>query len=142
QPSLEEEAEILNRRNSRGKDDFDVTPITTAQQLVAVQRAIEQVHLDPAITKYIAQVVVATRKHPDVQAGASPRGSLALMKLAKSQAALRGRPFVVPDDIRELVEPVLAHRLILKPEPRIRGVTTNDVLRSILKETPVPKVQQ
>jgi MoxR-like ATPase len=142
QPNLEEETEILNRRNTRGKDDFDVAPIMAPQQLVAIQRFIEQVHMDPALTKYIAQIIIGTRKHPDVQAGASPRGSLALMKLAKSQAALRGRSFVVPDDIRELVEPVLAHRVLLKPEPRIRGVTTNDVLRGILRDIPVPKVQQ
>src|SRR5205807_1031907 len=124
QPSLDEETEILNRRNTRGKDDFDVAPVMSPQQLVAIQKAVEQVHMDPAIVRYIAQVIVATRTHPDVQAGASPRGSLALMKLAKSQAALRGRPFVVPDDVRELVQPVLAHRILLKPEPRIRGVTT------------------
>ena len=139
QPNLEEEIEILDRRNTRMKDDFDVQPVTTSERLVAIQRAVEHVKVDHALVQYIGRIVLATRHHPDVHAGASPRGSLAILKLAKSQAAMRGRSFVVPDDIRELVQPVLAHRIILKPEPRIRGVTTADVLRDILKDIAVPK---
>jgi MoxR-like ATPase len=139
-PNLDEEQEILNRRNLRMKDDFDVKAATTAEDIVRMQKAVEQVHIDPALVRYIAALVVKTREHPQVLAGASPRGSLALLKLSKASAALAGRNYVVPDDIRRLVDPVLGHRLILRPEPRIRGVKTTDVLREIVQALPVPKV--
>lgn len=140
QPNLEDEEEILMRRNTRKKDDFDVAAVTNAEQIVQCQRAAESVHIHRSIVHYIGQIVVGTREHADVLAGASPRGSLALLKLAKAQAAFSGRPFVVPDDVRNLVDPVLAHRVILNPEPRIRGVTTSEVLHDIVKRIPVPKI--
>ncbi|MBI2078466.1 MAG: MoxR family ATPase [Euryarchaeota archaeon] len=139
-PSASEEEEILNRRNSRMKDDFDVRPATTPEKLVSLQRTVEYVRVEPVLVRYVASLVTATRHHPDLLAGASPRGSLALLKLAKARAALQGRNFVVPDDIRFLIRPVLAHRLILRPEPRIRGVKTEQVLDEISRSVPVPKL--
>ncbi len=137
-PNEEEEAEILNRRIRRGKDDFDVNPVASPEQLVHLQKAVEKVHVDGAIVQYIARIVMGTRSHPDIAAGASPRGSLALLKLARAHAAMQGRGFVVPEDVKGLVPHVLAHRILLKPEPRIRGVQTADVLADIVSQVPVP----
>jgi MoxR-like ATPase len=139
-PSDADEAEIMNRRNLRMKDDFDVTPVTTPQMLVRLQEAVERVYVHPQLVHYIARIVGETRRHDAILAGGSPRGSLALLKLSKSKAAVRGRGFVVPDDVQSLVKPVLAHRLILEAEPRIRGVRAEDVLDEIVRKVPVPKL--
>lgn len=139
QPSVDEEEQILLRRNVRMKDDFDIKPVTSSHHLVQIQKAVEKVHVDSNLVRYVAEIICATRSHPEIRVGASPRGSLALMKLAKAQAAMQNRPFVVPDDIRHLVEPVLGHRILLKPEARIQGTTASNVLGEILKAVPVPK---
>jgi len=139
-PSLDEEAEILIRRAKRGKDDFDVKPVSSAEQIVAMQKAIENVYVSDELIHYIANLIDATRKHPMLVAGASPRGSQNLFKLARGWAAMAGRDYVVPDDIKRLMVPVLAHRVILKPEPRIKGVKASDIMQGILESTPVPKV--
>lgn len=139
QPNREEEAEIMRRRNSRMKDDVDVTAILTPERIVALQKQVERVQVHPAIIDYIANVVVATREHSSLLAGASPRGSLALLKLSKAQAALSMRTYVVPDDVRGLLIPVLAHRMILRPEARIGGTTTIDVIKQVQQAVPVPK---
>lgn len=139
-PSLEDEAEILVRRAKRGKDDFDVKAVSNAESIVAMQKAIEHVYVSDELIRYIASIVDATRKHPQLLAGSSPRGSQALFKLARGWAALSGRDYVVPDDIKKLVVPVLAHRVILKPEPRIKGVRPEQVMENILASVPVPKV--
>ena len=139
-PSAEEEAEILIRRAKRGKDDFDVNSITNAETIVAMQKAIEHVYVSDELIRYIANIIDATRKHPQLLAGSSPRGSQAIFKLARGYAAMSGRDYVVPDDIKRLVVPVLAHRVILKPEPRIKGVKPEQVMDNILASVPVPKV--
>lgn len=140
QPSYDEEREIIRRRNDRMKDDFDIRAVTNSANLTSMQAAVERVQIHQAIMDYIAKITVATRKHPQILAGASPRGSLALLKLSKAQAALHGRPYVIPDDIRTLTQPVLAHRMILQPEAKIRGTTTQELLSEIIKTVPVPKV--
>jgi MoxR-like ATPase len=139
-PSAEEESEILRRRSKRGKDDFDTKAITNAETVVAMQKAIENVYVSDELMDYCARIIDASRKHPQLVAGASPRGTLALFKGARAWAALSGRDYVVPDDIKRLVVPCLAHRVILKPEPRIKGVKPEQLIETMLATIPVPKV--
>ncbi len=139
-PTLDEEAEILSRRMKRGKDDFDVRSVTTAEEIVKMQKAIEQVYISDELIHYCAAIITGTRTHPQLVAGASPRGSLAIFKGARAWAALSGRDYVVPDDIKKLAKPSLTHRVILKPEPRIKGVKPDQLIDEIMSKVPVPKV--
>jgi len=139
-PTREQEVEILERRRKRRSDDATIEPVTTPDQVRALQAAIEDVHVDPAVEGYMVDIVVATRGHSQVEVGASPRGSLALLKVARARAAIAGRDFVTPDDVKTVAGPALAHRLILKPDPWIRGVRTATVLADVLAQVPVPKV--
>ncbi len=139
-PSREQEVEILERRRKRRTDDVILEAITSSDEVRGLQAAIEDVHVDPAIEGYMVDVVSATRAHSQVEIGASPRGSLALLKVARARAALAGRDFVTPDDVKTVALPALAHRLILKPDPWIRGVRTSTVLADVLGQVAVPKV--
>ena len=138
-PSKAEEKEILMRRATRGKDSFEVKPVASPEGLRAMASIVEQIHVGIPIYDYISEVIDRTRTHPDLHAGSSPRGSLALFKLARSWAAIHGRTYVTADDVRDLAIPVLAHRLIVKPEARLAGRTGKDVMKDILATTPVPK---
>lgn len=137
-PSREDEREILIRRMGRGKDQVDVNVITSPEKIIQMQQTIEKVHLDPALLTYIVEIVTRTREDPRVVVGASPRGSLALFKLGRARAVLFGRDFITPDDVKAVAINALHHRIILKPEPRIRGVLAQDILNKILAEVPVP----
>ena len=139
-PSREDEREILIRRMGRGKDDVDVDVVTSPEKILAMMRTVEGIHLDPALLTYIVEIVTRTREDPRVVVGASPRGSLALFKLSRARAVLHGRDYITPDDIKAISIHGLAHRIILKPEPRIRGVLPEDILNKILAEVPVPAV--
>jgi len=139
-PTREQEIEILRRRRDRRTDDATIEPITTPDEVRALQAALEDVHVDPAVEGYMVDVVTMTRGHSQVEIGASPRGSLALLKLSRARAALAGRDFVTPDDVKEVAQPALAHRLILKPDPWIRGVRTSSVISDVLGQVRVPKV--
>ncbi|NLD72078.1 MAG: MoxR family ATPase [Chloroflexi bacterium] len=112
--------------------------VVEAEELLAAQEEVKGVHVDPLIKEYIVAVVNATRDYPDVYLGASPRGSLGLHKTGQALAAVRGRDYVVPDDIKVLAEPVLAHRLIVSPSARIKNVDTRYVVQDILSSVPVP----
>ena len=138
-PSVAEEAEIMTRRLTRHHDSFDTVAVMDRNQLLRMQQVVEQVHVEPAVVGYIAQIVDATRRNPNLRAGASPRGSLALLKLARAHAALRGRPYVVPDDVRLFTGPALAHRVILSTEARIRGVTSERIIADLVAKVPVPR---
>ena len=139
-PTRAEEVEVLERRRKRRSDDATIEPVTTPDQVRALQAAIEDVHVDPAVEGYMVDIVGATRGHSQVEVGASPRGSLALLKVSRARAAMAGRDFVTPDDVKTVAGPALAHRLILKPDPWIRGVRTATVLADVLAQVPVPKV--
>jgi MoxR-like ATPase len=139
-PTREQEIEMLERRRNRRSDDAIVSAVTTPDEVRALQSAIEDVHVEPAVEGYMVDIVEATRRHGQVEVGASPRGSLALLKVARARAAMAGRDFVTPDDVKTVAGPALAHRLILKPDPWIRGVRTSAVLADILAQVPVPKV--
>ena len=139
-PTREQEREILSRRIRRKEDEVRVARVSSPEQVVGMQRAIEDVHVDDGLESYIVDIVSRTRTHPQVEVGASPRGSLALLKLSRARAALRGRDFVIPDDAKEVAVEGLAHRLILKPDPWIKGVRTGTIVQEILASVPVPKV--
>jgi len=139
-PSPSDEAVMLRRRKARGSDDAEVTKVSDPAMVQEMQRAVESVHIDDALQDYIVSIVNATRAHPQVDVGASPRGSLALMKLSCALAAVNGRDFVIPDDIKSLAEPALAHRLILGADPWVRGVRPTSIIESVLRQVPVPKV--
>jgi len=139
-PSASDEVEILKRRKDRKTDDVEIDRITNPETLIDMQKKIEDVHLDDDIKKYIVNIVHKTRKNKDVEVGSSPRGSLALMKLSMANAAMRGRDYVVPDDVKFISKEALSHRLVLKPGPAIKGVEEEEIIEKTLKEVPVPKV--
>ena len=139
-PNKEEEKEIGRRRIQRGKDEFDITQIASPQAMVAMQNTIERLYFDEAVLDYVAEIIIRTRTHPAVQVGASPRGTLALIKASRASAALSGRAYVTPDDVRRICVPVLAHRIILKPDVRFGGTTNSKVVEDILARTPAPTV--
>ncbi len=112
--------------------------VVSADELLQAQEEVKAIHVDPLIKEYIVSLVNATRDYPDVYLGASPRGSLGLHKTGQALASLRGRDYVVPDDIKALAEPVLAHRLIVSPSARIKNVDTRYVVQDILASVPVP----
>ncbi|HVL87000.1 MAG TPA: MoxR family ATPase [Candidatus Thermoplasmatota archaeon] len=138
-PSRKEEVEILRRRMVRKKDDVDVKAVTTPEEIVKMQKIVEEIHTDDGIMEYIGEIVSRTREDPRMEVGSSPRGSLALFKASRSYAAVQGRDYVVPDDVKRILMPSMAHRMILKPEPKLKGVKTEDVLKKIIDEVPVPK---
>ena len=136
-PSHEEEDAILDRFRT-GTPLADLRPVTGPAEFRAAAAAVREVYLRPDLRHYLTAVVRATRAHPAVTLGASPRGSLALGRACQALAALRGRAAVLPDDVKELTGPVLGHRLILAPEAQLRGRDVAAILGEILAATPVP----
>jgi len=126
----------------RKKDTVDITPVINPEKLKEMQSAVENIYLDDAVLDYITAIVKGTREHNQVDVGASPRGSLALMKLSRARAALEGRDYVLPDDVKYVSISALSHRIILKPESWVRGVKPTSVIKKVIQETPVPKVKQ
>jgi len=139
-PTETEEVEILQRRLERQQDEITLDTLSSAEDLLAMRAAAETVKVHPDLEKYIVAIVAGTRSHQNIHVGASPRGSLALIKLARANAAIEGRDFVIPDDVKDFAVPALAHRLILSPELWSKRVTELDIVRSIVSLTPVPKV--
>jgi MoxR-like ATPase len=140
-PSFEAEQEILQRRRERRQDDVDLDQVTDADELLAMRAAVEDVYIDPDIDKYTVSLITATRKDTRVTVGASPRGSLALMKLARAKAAQDNRSYVIPDDIKSFVKPALRHRIILVPEMWMQRNAAQSVLGRIVDSVPVPVVE-
>jgi MoxR-like ATPase len=140
-PNVEEEREILQRRQQRQMDEVDLQPITSVAEILEFRRIVETVHVDSDLETYIAQLVHETRQDRRVAVGASPRGSLAFLKIARSYAALQGRSFILPDDIKRFAGAVLAHRLILLPEYWIARDVTGEVIADVLKKVPVPVIE-
>jgi MoxR-like ATPase len=136
-PERESELEILERHGAHEVLD-DLGPVSDAAEVAGLVKLARDVHCAPALRHYIVQLTESTRDHPDIYLGASPRASLFLLRASRALAASRGRDFVVPDDLQDLVVPVLAHRILLSPEAQMRGATTDEVLMGILERTPVP----
>ena len=139
-PEHRDEIEILHRRLDRKEDEIELSVLCTADELRAMRATTEEVHIDPDIEDYIVSIVSRTRIHNNVYVGASPRGSLALIKLARAKAVIEGRDFVLPDDIKDLAIPALAHRLILSPDLWAKRITAADIVSGILAMVPVPKI--
>jgi MoxR-like ATPase len=140
-PSQEDEQEILRRRQERQKDAFDIKKVTDVEELSRMRQAVEQVHVDPDITRYIVALTSKTRKARQVAVGASPRGSLALLKLSRAWAVTQGRDFVLPDDVKLFALPALIHRLILEPDLWMKRHAADDVIEEILQSVPVPVIE-
>ncbi len=140
-PNLEEEKLILRRRRERKQDDVILREITRAKQVLEMREEVENIHVDGDLENYIVSLIHATRGDRRVSVGASPRGSLAFLKIARANAALENREFVIPDDIKRYAIPVLTHRIILQPEYWMSRQVTDDVIRDVLEKTPVPVVK-
>jgi MoxR-like ATPase len=140
-PSPEEEREILSRRRERRTDEARVDPVIAPGELLAMQTALEDVFVSEAIERYVVDLVQATRTDHRLALGASPRGTLALLKLARAEAALRARDFVTPDDVKAMAVPALAHRLLLRPELWVSKVTARHVVDELLQHVPAPKTE-
>lgn len=138
-PSPEEEVVVLERQVKQ-HPIHSVRPVVRKEEVLRMQESVREVHIDPSLKQYMVAIVAATRKHPLLALGASPRASLGLMRTGQTRAALRGRDYVLPDDVKALATPVLGHRLILKPEARVRGGDMASLVNGILDEVPVPAV--
>jgi MoxR-like ATPase len=136
-PSMEEELKMLEMLE-HGNPLDTLEPVVTAEELLAVQRGVRNVHIDPKVRRYITQIVQDTRTCDDVSLGGSPRASLALFRTSQALAAVSGRNFVRPDDVKQLTGPVLNHRVILRPESRLRKLTPAAVVAEIVANVPVP----
>ena len=139
-PSADEELEIVERRNPRRADQPTVEQVSTREDILAMQQEVEDVHIDQAVERYAIEIVRKTRSHKAVEIGASPRGSLAIVKLAKANAWLNGREYVIPDDVKRVASASLSHRLILKPEGWLKGEKTGAIIDEIIRDVQVPKV--
>jgi MoxR-like ATPase len=140
-PTPEEEWHMAQRRIERRTDDVHLRSVVDGEQVVAMQEAIEDVHVDDSVGRYMVDLVTATRTSPSVQVGASPRGTLALLKAGRCRAALRGRDFVTPDDVKAIAPPALAHRLALKPELWVQRVRAEDIVADLLETVPTPAAE-
>jgi MoxR-like ATPase len=139
-PNVEEEREILRRRRERRQDEAILSKITDASQLIEMRQVVENVHVHKDLEEYIAQVVHETRQDRRVAVGASPRGSLAFLKMARARAALEGRDYVTPDDIKHFATPVLTHRLILQPEYWMAQKISEEVIKDAFTKVAVPVI--
>lgn len=141
-PSVEEETEILRRRRERRQDDVNLNMMTNAQQLMDLRQAVESVYVDADLEVYIARIVHETRSDRRVAVGASPRASLAFLKMSRARAAMEGRDYILPDDIKHFASPVLSHRLILQPEYWMARRVADEVISDVLDKVPVPVVRR
>jgi MoxR-like ATPase len=140
-PKREHELDLLARRLDRGVDEIQLSPVVDAATLISMQRALEQVHVSDAIAGYIVDLVTATRDSKQLAVGASPRGSLALLKLSRAKAAVDGRDFVVPEDVKAVAVPALAHRLTLRPELWVQRIRGEDIVAEALETVPTPPAE-
>ncbi len=140
-PSFEEETKMLSILQRKHPID-DLQPVVTADQWIACQDAVREVHLDAKLVKYILEIVHGSRENEDVLLGGSPRASIALFRCSQALAAIQGRDFVTPDDVKRMAQPVLGHRLILRPESRLRKKTPAAVVTEIVSDVRVPTVDR
>jgi MoxR-like ATPase len=138
-PDMEEEEQILLRFSQESAAPV-VEPVISVEELLAVQELVPRVRVEDSVRRYVAEVARATRTHPSLEVGASPRAALFLYKAVQSLAAVRGRSYALPDDVKALADPVLAHRLVPTPQARLRGHSAEDAVRDVLESVPVPVV--
>jgi MoxR-like ATPase len=140
-PARDDEIDVLGRRVERRTDDVALEPVVDRETFLEMQLALETVHVAESIRGYCVDVTAATRESQSIAVGASPRGSLALLKLARCKAVVAGRDFVVLDDVKAVAAPALAHRLVLRPELWVRRVSAEDVVREVLAAVPTPRAE-
>ncbi len=141
-PTVAEEQEILQRRRARRSDQVELQQITHGEELLAMRKSLEEIHVNPDIERYIAELVTATRMDARVAVGASPRGSLALLKLARARAALEGRSYVIPDDVKTFAKRALVHRIILEPDLWMKRHAAEEVIDSVIENVRVPVIDE
>jgi MoxR-like ATPase len=134
-----DETDMLRRRVDRATEYIALTPVTDAQGLLAMRESLERIEISDDLLDYVIAIVTATRRDPQIQVGASPRGGLALVQLARGQALLHERDYVVPDDIKRVAVPALAHRITLRPELWVRQVSADDIVSRLLAGVPTPR---
>jgi len=140
-PDRDQEWQMVEDRLQRRTDEVELQPVAERRRLLEMQKALEQVHVSASVGYYLVDLVTATRRSGRVQVGASPRGTLALMKLARGRAALQGRDFVIPEDVKAVAVPALSHRLSLRPELWVQKVKPEDVVRDCLESVPAPSAE-
>jgi len=136
-PSLDEESKMLTRLQ-HGHPIDDLKPVVSADDVIACQEAVRGIHVDEKVKQYVLEIVHASRGHEDVLLGGSPRATIALFRTAQGLAAVNGRDFALPDDVKKMAQPVMAHRLILKPESRLRKRTASLVVKDLVEDAKVP----
>lgn len=136
-PAMEEELEMLERTAARHPIET-IEPVLTAKELIALQEAVQDVYIDQSVQFYIVNIAAETRRHRGVYLGASPRGSIALMRAAKAYAFIQGRDYVLPDDVKYLAPSVFAHRIILTPEAKYEGMENEQIMHAIVRNTSIP----
>lgn len=141
-PNRAEEVEIMKRRMLRAREEVFLEPAVDTKTILGLQRTVEEIHVDDDVLGYVADIVQATRGQRQVEIGASPRGSLAIFKLARARAVFHGRDYVIPDDVKEVTAPALVHRMIMKAESWVKGTDPRQVVDEVLKSVPVPRVKQ
>jgi MoxR-like ATPase len=134
-----DETDMLRRRVARAAEQVTLTPVTDAAGVLAMRASLEGIEIGDDLLEYVMAIVDATRRDPQIQVGASPRGGLALVQLARGAALLRERDYVVPDDIKQVAVPALAHRITLRPELWVRQVSADDIVSRLLAGVPTPK---
>lgn len=140
-PTLDEEQEVLRRRRERMKDDLVLNSVIDIRELLNMKSAVETVHIESDLERYIVNLTSTTRNHNQITVGASPRGSLALLKLSRAWAAIHGRAYVLPDDIKRFVKPALIHRIVLQPDLWTNPNAADRIMNDILRTVTVPVVQ-
>ena len=138
-PGFEDEQEILRRHKEDNPID-NLQPVANGDDIVAIQKLVQSIKVDESLNEYIVRIIQHTRTHADVELGSSPRGSLSLFRAAQSNALIRGRDYVLPDDIKEMAVPVLGHRIILTQEARMRGRTSESIIKDALRQITLPSV--
>ena len=135
----DDEVAMVQRRLERGRDHVELSQIIDANELLAMRESLEQVEVSPDLLDYAVAIVTATRDHPQIQVGASPRGSLSLVQLARGEALMHLRDYVIPDDIKQIAVATLAHRVVLRPELWVRQVSSDDIVAGVLATVPTPR---
>ncbi len=140
-PGRDDEIEVLDRRLERRADEVVLEPVVDRETLLEMQQAVEHVHVADSVRGYCVDLVEGTRRSQSAAVGASPRGSLALLKLARTRAALSGRDYTLPDDVKAVAVAALAHRLVLRPELWVQKISAEDVVREVVETVPTPKAE-
>jgi MoxR-like ATPase len=138
-PEEKEEEQLLAGHRIGGREEITLKPIVGMEEILAIRNDLEQISVDPSVVQYLLQMLRATRRHPKVMLGASPRAGLAILSLSKAEAAMSGRTFVTPDDVKRLIKPALRHRILLYPEGELEGWKADDVLAEIMEASMVPR---